>query len=184
MTPEPTGIPGCSVVQLFHHADDRGEFVKVFQASVANAWGNDTTIAELFWSRSGRGVVRGLHFQIPPHAHSKLVTIISGTALDVVVDLRVGSPTFGQHRTIALDAAAPAAVFVPVGCAHGFQATSDDATVAYATSTEHTPDADRGIRWDSIGLEWPIADAVVSGRDAALPTLAEFDSPFVDEATP
>jgi dTDP-4-dehydrorhamnose 3,5-epimerase and related enzymes len=184
VTPEPTGISGCSVVPLFHHADDRGEFVKVFQASVAAAAGEDPTIAELFWSRSHRGVVRGLHFQIPPHAHSKLVTIISGTALDVVVDLRVGSPTFGQHRALTFDAATPAAVFIPIGCAHGFQATSDDVTIAYATSTEHAPGADRGIRWDSIDLEWPIADAVASERDAALPTLADFDSPFVYAPTP
>lgn len=184
MTSEPADIPGCSVVSLFHHADDRGEFVKVFQASVAAAAGEDPTIAELFWSRSHRGVVRGLHFQIPPHAHSKLVTIISGTALDVVVDLRVGSPTFGRHQTIMFDAAAPAAVHIPVGCAHGFQATSDDVTIAYATSTEHAPEADRGIRWDSIGLQWPIADAVASARDAALPALADFDSPFVYAATP
>ncbi len=181
MTPEPTDIPGCSVVRVFHHADDRGEFVKVFQASAA---AEDFAVAELFWSRSRRGVVRGLHFQIPPHAHTKLVTIISGTALDVVVDLRVGSPTFGRHHTIRFDAAAPTAVFVPIGCAHGFQATSDDVTIAYATSTEHAPDADRGIRWDSIGLQWPIADAVASTRDAALPALADFDSPFVYAATP
>ena len=184
MTSEPTDIPGCTVVALVQHADDRGEFVKVYQASVARAAGKNFTVAELIWSRSRRGAVRGLHFQIPPHAHSKLVTIISGTALDVVVDLRVGSPTFGQHRAITFDAAEPSAVFIPEGCAHGFQAGSDDVTIAYATSTEHAPDADRGIRWDSIGLKWPIAEAVTSKRDAELPALAEFDSPFVYAVTP
>ena len=179
MNAEPTTIAGCSVLPLFHHADERGEFVKVFQASAPVALGA-TGIAELFWSRSGRGVVRGLHFQVPPHAHHKLVTIVSGSALDVVVDLRVGSPTYGTTVTIPLDAGTPTAVTVPIGCAHGFQATADDTVIVYATSTEHAPACDRGIRWDSIGVAWPIAEVVVSDRDAAFPSLAEFDSPFTD----
>ncbi len=177
MDPQSTDIPGCFVVPLFHHADPRGDFVKVFQSSNSGPIG-DLTIAELFWSRSARGVVRGMHFQIPPHAHTKLVTIISGTALDVVVDLRVGSPAFGQPHAFTLDASSPVAIVIPVGCAHGFQATSADATILYATSTEHVPEADRGIRWDTIGLPWPIADPMISARDAGFPALAEFESPF------
>ncbi|MEO6468983.1 MAG: dTDP-4-dehydrorhamnose 3,5-epimerase family protein [Acidimicrobiia bacterium] len=179
MNAEPTAIAGCAVLPLFHHADDRGEFVKVFQASAAVAF-ESTAIAELFWSRSGRGVVRGLHFQVPPHAHHKLVTIITGSALDVVVDVRVGSRTYGTTVTIPLDAGTPTAVTVPMGCAHGFQATAEDTVIVYATSTEHAPNADRGIRWDSIGVDWPIAEIVVSDRDAAFPSLGEFDSPFTD----
>lgn len=177
MDPEPTAIPGCFIVPLFHHGDARGEFVKVFQSSTSSP-SVDLTIAELFWSRSTRGVVRGLHFQIPPHAHAKLVTIISGTALDVVVDLRVGSPAFGEPHAFTLDASSPVAIVVPVGCAHGFQATSGDATILYATSTEHVPEADRGIRWDTIGAPWPIADPIISARDAGFPALVDFDSPF------
>ena len=177
MEPQTSEIPECFIVPLFHHGDARGEFVKVFQSSAAVP-GAHLPIAELFWSRSQRGVVRGLHFQIPPHAHAKLVTIISGTALDVVVDLRVGSPAFGQSCAVALDASSPVAVAIPVGCAHGFQATSDDTTVLYATSTEHAPEADRGIRWDTVGIRWPIADPIISARDAGFPALADFESPF------
>ena len=182
MDAELTAIPGCLLRPLFHHTDDRGEFVKAYQASgqwdAPDGGEEHGAIAELFWSRSARGVVRGLHFQVPPHAHRKLVTAISGTALDVVVDLRVGSPTFGEHVTIALDAATPIAVQVPIGCAHGFQSTADDTVILYATSTEHAPTADRGIRWDSIGVEWPITEALLSPRDTGFPTLQDFDSPF------
>ncbi len=174
-------IPGAAVVHLFHQVDARGEFVKVFQSSAARAAGEDLTVAELFWSRSHRGVVRGLHFQVPPHAHTKLVTIMSGTALDVVVDLRRGSPTFGTACTIPLDATAPVAVVVPVGCAHGFQATTDDTVVAYATSTEHAPGSDCGIRWDSVDVAWPIPAVLASERDAAFPMLGEYASPFTFE---
>jgi dTDP-4-dehydrorhamnose 3,5-epimerase len=183
MTAHPPGaIPGVSLVPLTRHVDDRGDFVKVFQASVARAAGLDPQVAELFWSRSRRGVVRGLHFQVPPAAHQKLVTIVAGRVFDVVVDLRVGSPTFGGVAVTTLDAEDPAALTIPVGCAHGFQALTDDATVLYATTTEHSPAADCGIRWDSVGAAWPLADAVVSTRDAGFPALAEFDSPFRFEA--
>ncbi len=184
MDAETTTIPGCLIAPLFHHADARGEFVKVYQASAQSGSatgdddGDENAVAELFWSRSARGVVRGLHFQVPPHAHQKLVTVISGAALDVVVDLRVGSPTHGEHLTIALDAGVPVAVQVPIGCAHGFQSIADDTVMLYATSTEHAPAADGGIRWDSVGVNWPIPDAVLSPRDTEFPALADFDSPF------
>ena len=181
MDAETTAIPGCLIRPLFHHTDVRGEFVKVYQASESLDAANDdhtNAVAELFWSRSARGVVRGLHFQVPPHAHRKLVTVISGAALDVVVDLRVGSPTHGEHVTITLDADNPVTVQVPIGCAHGFQSTADDTVILYATSTEHAPTADRGIRWDSIGVEWPITEALLSPRDTEFPTLDDFDSPF------
>ncbi len=188
MDAKTTAITGCLILPLFHHTDARGEFVKVYQASAQSASdaANDdevTAVAELFWSRSARGVVRGLHFQVPPHAHQKLVTVISGAALDVVLDLRVGSPTYGEHVTVMLDADNPVAVQVPIGCAHGFQSTAIDTVILYATSTEHAPASDRGIRWDSIGVKWPITEAQLSPRDTEFPKLADFDSPFAFEAS-
>ena len=170
------------MLALARHRDDRGELVKIFQASVLRQANTDLEIAELFWSRSRRGVVRGLHFQVAPHAHTKLVSIVAGRAIDAVVDLRTDTPTYGTHVTIDLDADAPVAVVVPVGCAHGFQALDDDTVVVYATSTEHAPDADRGIRWDSAGIAWPAAAAAVSSRDAAFPALEAFASPFTGSA--
>jgi len=177
-------IPGCSVTPLVRHTDARGEFVKVFQRSANPDAGDRDQIAELFWSRSSRGVIRGLHFQIPPFAHRKLVTIVSGTAVDVVLDLRVGSPTYRKLQVVAFDAAAPLALSVPIGCAHGFQATSDDVTILYATTTEHAPGADRGVRWDTIGFAWPIAAAITSPRDSSLAALDDYQSPFLFEGRP
>jgi dTDP-4-dehydrorhamnose 3,5-epimerase len=178
-----TTIPGCAVLPLFHHHDDRGELVKVFQVEAARAAGDDPAIAELFWSRSHRGVVRGLHFQVPPDEHTKLVTIVAGTAHDVVLDLRVGSPAYGSHVAVELDAAAPVAIVVPPGCAHGFQATTAESVVLYATSTQHAPASDRGVRWDRAGIVWPIPVAVTSARDASFPALADFVSPFTFDDT-
>lgn len=170
-------IPGCAVVDVHAARDDRGDFVKLYQRSVFEAQGWDPTIAEVFFSRSLPGAVRGLHFQTPPREHAKTVCCLSGSVLDVVLDVRVGSPTYGDHATVVLDASAPSAVHVPSGCAHGFQATSE-ALLAYLVSSEHSPDHDSGIRWDSAGIEWPLAEPIVSARDRALPTLQGFVSPF------
>jgi len=170
-------IPGCVLVDLRLAHDDRGDFVKLYQRSRFAADGMDPTIAEVFLSRSAPGVVRGLHFQSPPHDHAKTVSCLQGSVVDVVVDLRVDSPTYAHHACVVLDGAAPAALHVPRGCAHGFQATAD-AWMAYLVSTEHAPDHDTGIRWDSAGIAWPIPEPVVSERDRALPALPDFVSPF------
>jgi dTDP-4-dehydrorhamnose 3,5-epimerase len=176
---EPTAIPGATVLRLDRHVDARGDFVKVFQRSVYETNGLDPTLAEVYWSTSGHGVIRGLHLQLPPSEHAKTVTVIRGAIHDVVVDLRVGSPTFHEHVAITLSDAEPCALQVPVGCAHGFQVTSsEDAVVAYLVATEHDPERDTGVRWDSAGIEWPVADPIVSARDAALPALHELDAPF------
>lgn len=178
MLAEPTAIPGCVHLRLDRLEDARGDFVKVLRAGAYTGLGLDPTVAEVYWSTSRRGVVRGLHFQLPPHDHAKTVTVIRGAVYDVVVDLRVGSPAYGQAVTVALTAADPVALHVPTGCAHGFQAVSDEAVVAYLVGTEHAPEHDTGIRWDSVEAGWPIADPMVSERDAAFPALAGFASPF------
>jgi dTDP-4-dehydrorhamnose 3,5-epimerase len=166
------------LIHLNRPTDARGDFVKLFQREVYEAQGMDPTIAEVYWSTSVRGVVRGLHFQTPPHAHAKTVTIVRGAVMDVVLDVRLDSPTYGKHAAFDLSEAAPAAVHVPLGCAHGFQVTSDEAIVAYLVGTEHAPDHDTGVRWDSAGIDWPIAETIVSARDSGFPTLADFGSPF------
>ncbi len=179
MRVEETAIPGCVVVHLRRHHDERGDFVKAFQRDTYKLLGLDPTVAELYWSTSRRGVIRGLHFQTPPHAHAKTVMVVHGAVEDVVVDLRTGSPTWARNVSVALADDPPRAIHVPVGCAHGFQVTSAEATVAYLVGTEHAPEHDDGIRWDSAGITWPVPDPVVSPRDAAFPALADFVSPFV-----
>ncbi|MBM3674502.1 MAG: dTDP-4-keto-6-deoxy-D-glucose epimerase [Actinobacteria bacterium] len=175
---EPTAIPGCTLVHLDRHADARGDFVKGFAASAYAAMGCDPTVAEVYWSTSRRATIRGMHFQVPPHAHAKTVCVVRGSVHDVVIDLRVASPAFRRHVTVPLNAARPAALHVPLGCAHGFQALEDDTLVAYLVGTEHDPGADTGVRWDSIGVDWPLPDPIVSERDAAFVALDDFASPF------
>ncbi len=178
MRAEATAIPGCTLVHLARHEDPRGDFVKAFQRDAYAALDLDTEVAELYWSTSHRGVIRGLHFQTPPYAHAKTVTVIRGEIQDVVVDLRAGSPTFAEHVAVSISDVAPIAVHVPLGCAHGFQVTSSEAIVAYLVGTEHAPEHDTGIRWDSADVTWPIPDPTVSARDSAFPTLAALRTPF------
>jgi dTDP-4-dehydrorhamnose 3,5-epimerase len=134
--------------------------------------------AEQYYSVSEQNVVRGLHFQIPPHDHYKLVTCVEGEIRDVAVDLRRGSPTYGQHVAIEMSGVRGDCVYIPSGFAHGFAVRSTRALVLYNVSTVYAPTHDTGIRWDSIGIDWGLAAPLISDRDAALPTFSSFDSPF------
>jgi dTDP-4-dehydrorhamnose 3,5-epimerase len=172
-------IPGCFEIRPKIFCDDRGTFVKTLHAPSFAKEGLETEFPETFYSISKRGVIRGLHFQTPPHDHAKLVYCCSGRILDVVVDLRVGSPTYQQHQTFELNSETPSLVYVPRGLAHGFLALSENATVMYAVSTVHAPDSDGGILWDSIGFNWPVeGNPTVSPRDQAFPRMTDFKSPF------
>lgn len=171
-------FPGLLVIEAFRHTDARGVFVKTFQADRFRQLGANFEPREEFYSSSHRNVVRGMHFQLPPHDVEKLVYCSRGRFLDVLIDLRKGSPTYRQVTTVELDSERPLLVYQPRGIAHGFLAREDDSVMTYLTSSVHHPPSDAGVRWDSIGFAWPCADPVVSDRDQALPRLEEFDSPF------
>jgi dTDP-4-dehydrorhamnose 3,5-epimerase len=177
-----TRLAGCLELEPPIHPDGRGLFVKPFQTSAFQEVGLPVDYREIFYSRSRRGVVRGLHFQRPPQAQDKLVYCVAGAVFDVVVDLRRASPTYGKCETFALDADRWRMVFIPAGLAHGFAALTDEAVMAYAVTTEHAPDLDSGIRWDSVPVEWPVAEPVVSDRDRALEPFSTFASPFGPDA--
>lgn len=113
-----------------------------------------------------------MHLQLPPKAHDKLVWCVNGAALDVVVDLRADD--FGAVASFELRPETGGAVFVPMGCAHGFLALEEDTVVVYAVTTEHVPELDAGVRWDSIGFSWPHSDPILSDRDGLLPRLEDF----------
>ncbi len=179
LTPFDTPLPGCCELVPKIRSDDRGRFVKVFNHAAFCELGIDFTPAECFHSTSRRGVVRGLHFQVPPAEHGKLVTCLAGSAQDVAVDLRRGSPTFGRHHAIILDHERGNAYWLPAGFAHGFAALTDDCCLLYLVGSGHSPSHDAGIRWDSCGINWEVADPLVSPRDAALPALADFQTPFI-----
>jgi dTDP-4-dehydrorhamnose 3,5-epimerase len=170
---DPIEIPGVQLLPAFHAEDDRGRFVKLHSDGDARYWQREHW-AEIFYSVSAKGVVRGMHFQRPPDDHTKAVHCITGAAIDVVVDVRPGSPTEGAHAVVELTAEGAVSVVIPPGCAHGFQALADDTVMLYLVSTVHSPGTDGGIRFDSFGFEWPLEPVGVSERDRALPTLAAF----------
>lgn len=167
-------LPGCSLLIPRQHRDSRGRLVKIFQDHAFTEFGIDGPWEEDFWSESGRSVCRGLHYQAPPFQHAKLVTCLRGEVFDVMVDLRVASPTFCQHEVNLLAASDVTLLYVPPGVAHGFQALTEGALVYYKATRRHEPAADRGVRWDTCGIAWPFAEPILSMRDAVFPSLQEY----------
>jgi dTDP-4-dehydrorhamnose 3,5-epimerase len=173
-----TRIPGLLRLLPISHRDGRGSFTKIFHRPMFQAAGLPCKFPEVYQSWSAHGVLRGLHFQVPPHHHTKLVWCAYGSVLDVVVDLRNGSPTFAQHAMLELNREQGELLYIPPGLAHGFYVLSESALMMYMVSTVHAPEADTGIRWDSCGIPWPDSSPRVSQRDEAFQTLGAFESPF------
>jgi dTDP-4-dehydrorhamnose 3,5-epimerase len=173
-------VPGCFRLLPFRQGDGRGWFLKTFHEPAFRALGLETGWKETFVSCSARGVLRGMHFQTPPHQQAKLVTCLSGRVLDVIVDLRAGSPAFGTCAALELQGGLGESVYVPAGCAHGFLALEDGTMLQYQVSSPHDPAHDDGILWSSIPFAWPVADPVLSDRDRTFPPLAGFATPFQD----
>lgn len=173
-----TEIPGCIRIVPPRFNDLRGDFVKVLHKGVFLEHNIRPDFSEQFYTVSRRAVVRGLHCQLPPHHAHRLLYVVSGAVLDAVVDLRRGSPKYGHAQTFELSAENREMLFLPTGIAHGFYTRSAQAIMVYNVGAVHAPESDRGVRWDSAGIDWPIGPKIVSDRDLGLPTLAEFDSPF------
>lgn len=180
---ERLGLEGVVLISLKRFGDHRGFFMETFSAGDYAAQGVAGPFVQDNHSMSGsRGTVRGLHFQAPPRAQAKLVRVTRGAVLDVVVDIRVGSPTYGQHVGVELDQDNSRQLFVPAGFAHGFQTLTADAEVQYKVTDYYAPTAEGGLLWNdpALGIPWPITagDATVNARDAAWPALADLKSPF------
>jgi dTDP-4-dehydrorhamnose 3,5-epimerase len=180
MTFETLAIPGVTLITPVLHVDTRGSFAETWRKSLFAQAGIATEFVQDNRSWSTKGVLRGLHYQTPAAPQAKLVSVAQGSIIDVVVDLRRGSPAYGQWLAVELTALAAQALFVPVGCAHGFQVTSAEALVTYKVSSEYDPAADRGIRWDDpqLAIDWPLPRPLLSDRDANLLLLADIDSGF------
>jgi dTDP-4-dehydrorhamnose 3,5-epimerase len=171
-------IRGCVEIQDNVFNDERGAFVKPFSGAELGSIWPGAPWAECYWTRSHRGVVRGFHFQRPPCANEKLIFCPHGEVFDVLLDLRQGSPTFGKVHTLTVSAAAGNAVLIPEGIGHAFQATTDEAVLVYLVSSAYAPALDIGVRWNSAGVVWPLPAGPISARDATLPMLSDFESPF------
>jgi dTDP-4-dehydrorhamnose 3,5-epimerase len=159
------------------HRDGRGSFLEVFRADeLAAAAGRALEVAQVNCSVSRCGVIRGIHFADVPPGQAKYVTCLTGAVLDVVVDLRAGSPGFGQSETVRLDAQTGRAVFIPEGLGHGFMALSDQACVAYLCSAPYAPGREHSVHPldPDIGIDWPRGgQPILSEKDAAAPSLRE-----------
>lgn len=178
-----TSIEGLLVVEPKVFGDSRGYFFESFNAKeFAGKTGLDVTFVQDNESKSRRGVVRGLHFQLPPYTQSKLVRVVEGTVVDVAVDLRKDSPTFGKYEMVELTAESHRQLFIPKGFAHGFAVISDTAVFQYKCDEFYHPEAEGAIAWDDpqIGIEWPVKpeDMILSEKDKHHPKLSEFVSPF------
>jgi dTDP-4-dehydrorhamnose 3,5-epimerase len=180
-----TGLPGCYTVQARRIADSRGSFTKTFHVEAFEALRLRTDWREDYHSSSRRGVLRGMHFQTPPADHAKLVFCLAGSVRDVVLDLRRGSPTFGEHRAVELNEESALGLYIPTGCAHGFISISDSATLYYKVTSTHSAEHDSGILWNSFGCDWPVEFPHLSDRDRTHPAFHDFETPFLfDPANP
>lgn len=173
---EPRRLSGTFEIGFEPRRDARGYFMRWYdRAAFANA-GLPADWVQANESESRRGAVRGLHFQRAPHAETKFVRVVAGAIYDVFVDLRRGSPTFGQWDALELSAEKRNAVLIPRGFAHGFCALSERAVVSYLVDRAYAPEAEGGLAWDDpqLAIPWPLADApIVSDKDRAWPRLAD-----------
>jgi dTDP-4-dehydrorhamnose 3,5-epimerase len=186
-----TGIQGLKLVRMRYFEDERGHFVEIFKRSSFRTAGLPYDFVQDNVSLSCQaGTLRGMHWQVPPHAQAKLVRVGRGAVLDMVVDLRRGSPTYGQHFAVELSAANRLQLLVPRGFAHGFLTLEPDSEVIYKCDALYNAAAERGVYWADPDLDLPWPDhpevTVISAKDCAWPRLRGLASPFADDpaATP
>jgi dTDP-4-dehydrorhamnose 3,5-epimerase len=169
----PAGLEGSFLLDITRIGDERGFFARIWDEAWSEQLGIETRNVQTNLSTNRhKGTIRGLHWQVPPFGESKLLRCQRGSVFDVAVDLRPDSPTYRQWQGHIIDSEARTMVFVPVGCAHGYQALTDDAEVSYQVSHVYVPGSERGIRWDdpTLRITWPITEGViVSDKDAAWP---------------
>ncbi|MBR4229673.1 MAG: dTDP-4-dehydrorhamnose 3,5-epimerase [Bacteroidales bacterium] len=178
-----TDIDGVLIVEPRVFGDARGYFFESFNArDFMQQTGIDIHFVQDNESRSCRGVVRGLHFQIPPYAQSKLVRVVEGRVLDVAVDIREGSPTYGHHVAVELSAENKRQFFLPKGFAHGFAVLSDVAVFQYKCDEYYHPEAEGAIAWDdpTLAIDWKLnpSDVILSDKDSHHPNFNNFKTPF------
>lgn len=169
MIVEGTFIQGLKLIHLKEFRDLRGGFIKVFNEEFFSDNGLETNIKESYYSISAKNVIRGMHFQIPPSEHTKIVYVNHGSILDVILDIRQESPTFGRFYKIKINTKSPLLVYIPVGCAHGFLTLENKTMVTYLQSSSYNSAYDKGIKFDSFGMSWEIDDPIVSERDLNFP---------------
>ena len=180
-------LPDIVIVQPQSVEDERGWFMETYKKSDFSEQGISQDFQQDNHSHSTvRGVLRGLHFQKEPAAQGKLVRCVIGEVFDVAVDIRKGSPTYGKWVSVILSAEKRQMMWIPIGFAHGFLTTTDVAEVEYKVTAEYSGEHDRAIRWNdpSIGIEWPVGNPILSGKDAEAQFLEDADNNFVWKGKP
>ena len=173
-----TPLEGCFELQSIVRGDRRGSFIKTFHEPTFKELGLATDFKEEFHTISVKNVIRAMHFQLPPEAHDKLVYCAEGAVMDVVLDLRRNSETYGKFHVVTLDGNKGNSLYIPIGLAHGYKVLSEHSVVIYKTTTVFSATCDTGVLWNSCGIDWQCDAPILSDKDMNLPPLAEFDSPF------
>lgn len=177
---EKTLLKDVFILNNFNVSDDRGVFVKTFNKNTFNELNLNFEIRESYFSISKRNVIRGMHFQLPPHDHEKLVYVSKGAILDVVVDLRKKSPTYRKYISVELSDQNNKSIFIPKGFAHGFKSLLNDTITVYNVTSEYNTKADTGIHYNSFGFDWEVDHPKISQRDSVFSGLNNFlkNNPF------
>jgi dTDP-4-dehydrorhamnose 3,5-epimerase/CDP-3, 6-dideoxy-D-glycero-D-glycero-4-hexulose-5-epimerase len=170
-------LPNTWLIRPDKFEDLRGTFVKSLTKTMLDSLDCQFSLHEEYYSVSKKDVIRGMHFQIPPHDHIKIIYCLAGSVLDVVLDLRQGL-YYGAYCSRVLDASSPSLLIIPKGVAHGFRALKADSLVVYKTSSEYDQRHDAGIMWDSFGFDWGLNSPILSSRDSAHTKFKNFKTPF------
>lgn len=166
------------IIENAYAYDIRGNFIKTFNEKEFQDLGLSTDFKETYYSTSQKDVIRGMHFQIPPYEHDKLVHVLCGSVVDVIIDLRKGSINYKKYMAIHLTGNKPRSLYIPKGFAHGFRCLENNTIMLYQVTTGYQPNCDSGIAYHSIPYNWDVEDPILSERDSHFITLEEFDSPF------
>ena len=166
------------LIELPRFDDERGSFIKCYDEASFKEAGIAHCFKESYFSISDKNVIRGMHFQVPPADHEKLVCVTKGAVKDVILDIRKDSPSYGQAMDVILSAENHLALYIPRGFAHGFMSLEDQTIMNYLVATVHSPEHDKAIRWDSFGFDWNNNNPVMSQRDKDALPLSDFKSPF------
>jgi len=173
-----TKILDCYELSFDNYSDKRGNFTKIFNNDFFYELNLNTVWKEEYITTSKKNVIRGMHFQLPPFDHEKMVIPLSGSVMDVIIDLRKKSDTYLEVVSIKLDSNKNNAMYIPKGCAHGFLSLEDHSSLLYKVTSVYNQEADSGILWSSIDFEWDIKTPILSERDKSFSKIENYNSPF------
>ena len=178
MEVEDSFIEGLKILHLKKIGDNRGTFVKLYNDDFFILNNLRTDFKESYFSVSHKNALRGMHFQIPPAEHTKLVFVNKGSIQDVILDIRKNSSTYGQYLSVKISEGEPKLIYIPTGCAHGFLSLEDNTIVSYIQTSVYNKDCDSGISYNSFGMDWGLSNPIISDRDKRFLGIDEFINPF------